>query len=197
VRDAPQGEADTTFFQACKEMGHIEARDWISHEQVEAELGAAARERGFPDDEIRDKLERCVEKGKLEPHPDLDARPVVRVGKLDATTTHAEEVLLAAGVQLYQRDKALVRPVVADVDASHGRRTKVAQLVPVEKAYLRRLLSRVARWERQDERSKRGWVSMANPPAEIGETILASVGEWKFPHLVGVITTPTMRPDTA
>ena len=32
-------------------------------------------------------------------------------------------------------------------------------------------------------------------PINIAATILARVGEWTFPTIAGVITTPTLRPD--
>jgi len=124
-----------------------------------------------------------------------DGRPVVRVraGALSATATRGEEVLRDAGVPLFQRSGTLVRPVIADAEAAHGRRTKIAQFVRVDAVYLRDLLGRVARWERYDGRSKRCLPS--DPPSETAPTILARVGEWGFPVVTGVITTPTMRPD--
>jgi putative DNA primase/helicase len=195
VRTAPNGSADTTFNTACFKMGTMVCRDWIAREDVEAALGEAARERGFPPGEIAEKLRRAVGDGIKKPHLDLDARPVVGVkaGGLDATATRGEEVLLGSGIQLFQRSGALVRPVTSEVEAAHGRRTRVAELVRVEPAYLRDLLSRVARWEKYDGRSGR-WVQ-TDPPAETATTILARVGEWSFPVVAGVATTPTMRPD--
>jgi putative DNA primase/helicase len=151
-------------------MCSMAARDWIAEEEVEAVLGEAARERGFNDDEIRDKFKRAVLDGKEKPHPDLDPRPVVRVkaGDLDVTATRAEEVLLGSGIQLFQRSGVLVRPVTTEVDATHGRRTKVAELVRLDSSYLRDLLCRVARWEKYDGRKGPGhsglWTRIDRPP---------------------------------
>jgi hypothetical protein len=195
VREAPDGTANTELNRACFVMGTTVAREWIAREDVEAELGAAARQRGFPETEISEMLRRCIDAGMQEPHADLDARPVIRVkpGELDATATHAEEALLAAKVPLFQRGGLLVRPVVEEVDAAHGRRTKIAQFVRVEQAYLRTLLNRVARFAKYDGRSGR-WAPI-DPPTETAITILSRIGEWSFPAVAGVITTPTMRPD--
>jgi Bifunctional DNA primase/polymerase, N-terminal len=119
--------------------------------------------------------------------------PLIRVeaGGLGATATRGEEVLRAAGVQLFQRGGTLVRPVIEEVDAAHGQRTKIARFVRLEATYLRDLLSRWARWEKY---SYKRWAA-TDPPFEIADTILARVGEWSFPVVAGIITTPTMRPD--
>jgi hypothetical protein len=139
---------------------------------------------------IRAEVERAF--GKV---PNLDTRPIIRVraGGLDATATRAEEVLRAAGAQLFQRSGKLVRPVVDEAEAAHGRRTKVARFVPVDATYLRDRLCRVARWERFDMRAKQ-WVA-TDPPSAVPATVLARVGEWGFGVVAGIITTPTMRPD--
>jgi hypothetical protein len=58
----------------------------------------------------------------------LLAMPIIQVvgGNLSEIATRGEEVLIEAGVQIYQRGGKLVRPIVETVDASHGRLTKVA-----------------------------------------------------------------------
>ena len=122
-------------------------------------------------------------------------KPLIRVvaGELATVATNAEAALLKAGLPIYQRGPALVRPVVQTVDAAHGRQTQVAQFATVETTHLRDLLSRVARWEKFDRR-KNDWRSV-DPPAEVAATVVARFGEWKFPTAVGVVTTPTLRPD--
>ena len=119
--------------------------------------------------------------------------PVIKVkaGELTAVATTSEKVLLDAGVSIFQRSEWLVRPVIDTVNASHGRETKVARFIKVEATYLRDLLGRVADFRKQ--RSNK-WVPI-DPPSEVALTILARQGEWKFPVVAGVITTPTMRPD--
>ncbi len=122
-------------------------------------------------------------------------KPVIQIsgGALDHMATQGEEALRTAGVPLFQRANEIVRPIVSEVDAAHGRRTKVAQLLRVDSVYLRDLLCRVATWAKWDSRSKK--LVATNPPAEVAATILARAGEWGFPALAGVISTPTMRPD--
>ncbi len=124
-----------------------------------------------------------------------DGKPIIKLGGgiLDRIATQGEEALRSAGVPLFQRANELVRPIISEVDAAHGRRTRVAQLLRVDSVYLRDLLCRVATWTKWDGRSKK-WVA-TNAPAEVAATILARAGEWSFSALAGVISTPTMRPD--
>lgn len=153
---------------------------------------------------------REAEKAHLAPGPADDAagsvvrlvektteRPTIRIvaGELSEIATAAERVLIESGLPIYERGRFLVRPVVQEVDASHGRRTRVAQFATVESVYLRDLLARVARWEKFNIRKKE-WVA-ADPPGDVAPTILSRYGEWSFPVVVGVITTPTLRPDGA
>src|SRR5262249_60817050 len=93
----------------------------------------------------------------------------------------------------YHRGTTLVRPIIAEVDATHGRRTKVAQLVVIRQPYMIDLLCKSAEWTRYDRRQKK-WVRI-NPPDDIARIILDRCGEWKFDPVIGVITTPTLRPD--
>ena len=121
--------------------------------------------------------------------------PVIKVkaGELTIVASTSEKVLLDVGVPIFQRSEWLVRPVIDTVNASHGRETKVARFIKLEATYLRDLLGRVADFRKYDKRSNK-WVSI-DPPPQVAQTILARQGEWKFPVVAGVITTPTMRPD--
>jgi putative DNA primase/helicase len=79
------------------------------------------------------------------------------------------------------------------VDAADGRRTKVAQLARIELPYMRDLLCRSARWRKLDRH--RNAAVLIDPPTSVAQVILHRQGEWRFPPVVAVITTPTMRPD--
>jgi hypothetical protein len=124
-----------------------------------------------------------------------DGRPAMKVegGQLSKMADNAEEALVAAGMQFFERSNALVRPIVKMVDAFHGRKTSSAQLAHIEQTYMRDVLCRVANWYRLDKRDRR-WVAI-DPPHDVASTILARAGEWKFPTVAGIITTQTMRPD--
>ena len=72
----------------------------------------------------------------------------VEPGKLHEMATKGEAALIEAGIDVFQRGSMLVRPVIDEVDASKGRKTKSARLVEVSDDALRDLLSRHVRWER-------------------------------------------------
>jgi hypothetical protein len=107
--------------------------------------------------------------------------------------TRAEEVLLAAATPLYARAGEIVRPIVEEVAAFKGRRTKVVRLKAASTEMLRDYLSRTARWERYSGRERK-FIAI-DPPHDVAKILLSRDGEWKFPRLTGVITTPTLRPD--
>jgi hypothetical protein len=121
--------------------------------------------------------------------------PIIQIkdGELSLLATKAEELLIAAGVPIYQRSGRLVRPIIETVDATRGRKTKIAQLKVLDETYLRDLLGRHARCEKYNARSKK--MVPVNPPMEIAATVIARQGDWKFKAISGVISTPTMRPD--
>ena len=121
--------------------------------------------------------------------------PVVRVrgGILHDLATEAEFALIDAGAPFYTRGAQIVRPIVDEVDAAKGCKTKTARLTAVTADVMVDHLSRSAVWERYDRRSRR-FVPI-DPPRSVATTVLSRDGEWMLPPLAGVITTPTMRPD--
>jgi putative DNA primase/helicase len=121
-------------------------------------------------------------------------RPIIYLdaGKLHINASEAEDALIAAGAQFYVRG-GIVRPVVDDVQASHGRTTKVARLVTVEADSLVDHLSRHAAWKKFNARAN-AYIP-ADPPRAVAVAVLTRDGEWKLPQLAGVITTQTLRPD--
>ena len=124
-----------------------------------------------------------------------DDRPAIKVeaGKLSVTADKAEEMLIAAGVQFYERSNALVRPVIREVDAFRGRKTMAAQFARIDLVYMRDTLGRHATWHRRDKRANR-WDPI-DVPFDVAATVLARSGEWKFPTVAGIATAPTLRPD--
>jgi len=121
--------------------------------------------------------------------------PVITIeaGELHNIATEAETALIQADTPFYVRGEKLVRPVMDDLPASHGRRTKVARLAEVGVATMIDRLSRSAVWLKFDGRSKK--IVAADPTPKIAEVMLSRDGEWRYRKLTGVITTPTLRPD--
>jgi len=121
-------------------------------------------------------------------------RPViaVRAGCLAEMATQAEDALISGGAPFYIRG-GLVRPVVDEVPAAHGRLTKVARLVAVDADMVVDHLARVSDWVKFNVRKNEDVPT--DPPHNVAATVLSRDGEWRFPKLAGVITTPTLRPD--
>lgn len=129
---------------------------------------------------------------KAQARPDL---PVITLeaGELHNIATDAEAALIASETPFYVRSQKIMRPVVDPLPAAHGRVTKVARLAEVGEATMIDRLSRSAIWLKYDGRSKK--LVAADPTPKVAATILSRDGEWTFPRLAGVITTPTLRPD--
>ena len=152
--------------------------DWF------AEKGQASEQR---------QLHRIWE--KVAPRPSKSGKPVIclTAGRLDRIATAGETALLMSGSPVFQRGKALVRPVVTEVPAAHGRTTLAAGLDAITLHGMIDLLAQTAEWQSFDKRSGE-WVD-ADPPAQVALVMLSRTGQWTFPRIAGVITTPTLRPD--
>lgn len=197
--------ASEHLISAGMQMQSFNAADPWTHEAVRAkvERGLSAG-MGKP----RKPVAQAVSKSKpraLKLVPDtvsqsevgnLDAagRPTVEIrqGALDVMATAAEKVLISHGAPIYDR-AGLVKPVLEQVPALKGRRTNVACLIEVDDDMLVDHMCRAASWIKFDGR-KNDWVP-ADPPRSIAGIIRSRRGEWSFPGLAGVITTPTLRPD--
>jgi putative DNA primase/helicase len=117
----------------------------------------------------------------------------LRAGALHAIASEAEAALIEAGAPFYARGGEIVRPIIEEVSAFHGRRTKVARLKPVSVDMMRDHLSRAARFQKYSARAKK--MVTVDPPPDVAKIILARDGDWRFRPLVGIITTPTLRLD--
>ena len=90
----------------------------------------------------------------LAPDQAVNGQPIIALtdGELSQLADKGEQVLIDAGVQIYQRGGKLVRPVIEEVDAAHKRKTRVVQLVEIDATYLRDLLCRHAVWVKYNSR---------------------------------------------
>src|SRR6185437_1197503 len=118
---------------------------------------------------------------------------LIQAGRVDLLATAGEAALVAAGLEIYQRGRELVRPSQQKVPASKGRMTVSAGMAKVTPPAMIDLLSQACDWRKYDGRHK--CEIAANPPDLVASIILSRVGQWKVPSVAGVITTPTIRPD--
>jgi hypothetical protein len=221
VMRAPKGQRNSQLNTSSLKLGHYVGSGVIDEKKVIDEMMAACESNGLLADDGRETclatIDSGLSAGKAQPKgiperrlirfptadrqrdasatPPSDQLPVIQVkdGELSLLATNAEEMLIAAAAPLYQRGRTLVRPIIETVDASRGRKTKVAQLKELDSVYMRDLMGRHALWMKWNGRAKR--LVRTNAPMEIASTIMARAGDWTFPAIAGVISTPTMRPD--
>jgi hypothetical protein len=125
-----------------------------------------------------------------------DARPeIIITPRIDQLAeTGARALALAGG--MYQRAAELVHVVGAERPVLRGSATVVVAgepvIRPVGRGHLRAELVRAARWVAPTEDGGR----RETPPPDAVVRAIMERGDWSdVPHIVGVITTPTIRPD--
>lgn len=102
----------------------------------------------------------------------------VRPGELHLIATKAEKALLLTSAPFYHRGGEIVTPIVEEVAAFKGRRTKVVRLKAVSTDMLRDRLSDAAHWVRLDKRQKKSLPT--DPPVDIAKIVLAREGtDWR------------------
>jgi Bifunctional DNA primase/polymerase, N-terminal len=139
--------------------------------------------------------------GPAGPQPIPGGRPTIQLieGDLPRVIDQAEAALLAdiARQQLYQRGELVVRPVKLKLRAAdmqgNKRETSGWQLLQLTKPYMVETFTRVARFERWNERVK-DW-TVKNCPGWVAETYLARAGRWKIPVLLRIVNAPFLRSD--
>src|SRR5262249_34518513 len=114
-------------------------------------------------------------------------------GQLLRVLGETEDALLASGLPIFSRAGMLVEPVAETMSASDGRTTTVARLRELSPESFLGPAAESAAFQKYD-RKRNQWVD-TDPPLRHVRVILASERRWRFPHVSGVITTPTLRPD--
>lgn len=126
---------------------------------------------------------------------DEPVRPLIRIagGEIAAIVDKAEEALLAARLDLYQRGPMIVRPGRVRVTISDGREISGLRAIPVEQHALAEAMTQAATWEKFDARSG-AWMPI-DAPTKAANTYLQRAGRWRLPVLTGIVNAPTLRPD--
>jgi bifunctional DNA primase/polymerase-like protein len=122
-------------------------------------------------------------------------RPVVRLadGELNRILREIEDALLASGSPIFSRAGMLVEPIAESMAAADGDKTAVARLRELTpESFLSPIAEATAfqKWDR-----KRKQLVDTDPPLHYVCVLLANERSWRFPHVTGIITTPTLRPD--
>lgn len=125
----------------------------------------------------------------------VNNRPSIKMNPGDHSTIvdGVERILIRTDVQFFQRSGELVRPVSVKVPAAHGAKTTAIHLREVNSVFARDMMSRHIDFLRYDARAADWMPSVA--PLAIAATMIERKAEWKFRNIIGVISTPTVKPD--
>jgi putative DNA primase/helicase len=117
----------------------------------------------------------------------------IKAGELHRATDAAVAALAEAGAPFYQRDLKLVYVARKALKLSDGKLGYVPAVIELDTATVKRILAHTVVWQRFN---KKGACLTIDPPHGVIEQMLyGMLGEWPFPPLRGVISTPTMRHD--
>ena len=204
VASAQPGTRNTALNTAAFNLFQIVAGGGLDEQEVREKLFEAAETCGLVADDGAASVEATINSGaqaglqqpRARPQPPLQgARPTIQVidGQLLRILREIEDALLASGLPVFSRAGMLVEPVAESMSASDGRKTVVARLRPLSPESFLGPIAEAAAFQRYD-RKRNAWVD-TDPPLRHVRVILASERRWRFPHVIGVITTPTLRPD--
>jgi hypothetical protein len=204
VAAAQPGTRNTTLNTAAFNLFQIVAGNGLDEQEVRDRLFEAAQTCGLVTDDGAASVEATIdsgaEAGRKQPRarpqpPPQGVRPTIQVmdGQLLRILGETEDALLASGLPIFSRAGMLVEPVAENMSAADGRKTVVARLRELSPDSFLGPAAESAAFQKYD-RKRNAWVD-TDPPLRHMRVILASERRWRFPHVAGVITTPTLRPD--
>lgn len=122
-------------------------------------------------------------------------RPTVHIvpGELPRMVDESEAALNESNQGFYQRGGMLVRPYRDSMPAANGRTTEFIRLGRPSITQIRECLAREANYVKYDARSSD--FVRSDCPLDVAASVHAREGQWSFPRLRAVITTPILRHD--
>jgi len=124
------------------------------------------------------------------------ARIEIRPGELPEAVRSAQDLLLGVRPpQVFQRDRLLARLIrVSDAEEVEAvkRPGGAICLHTLDEPYLLLRLAELAEWQM---RRRGGELARVDPPKALAASLLADVGNWRFPPLLGFVEAPTLRND--
>jgi hypothetical protein len=192
-----RGWSDLQIKSACAQYSKDGANDPELAVLIQGGRDKWDKPEGGEDDDDGDPAQADIKEGDervADQAPVSKELPVLHITpRISLLTTRTQKMLMTACVPFYQRGGELVRPIIRTVKAAHGQLTRTAQLKSIVALFMRDTMCRHARWERFDQRAQEWVPTMA--PMNVAATLLERDGVWRFPEIVGVISTPTMRSD--
>jgi RepB DNA-primase from phage plasmid len=121
--------------------------------------------------------------------------PTIRLrdGQLPRTVKETEDAVQRSGAAIFVRAGRLVYPVEETSPAAGGGVTITAKLNEFTVDSFIEPVAEAAIYQRYSMRAK-DWTDV-DPPIQVVRMVLARERKWSYPHVAGVITTPTLRPD--
>ena len=200
VAAAQPGTRNDSLNTAAFNLFQIVAGGGLEEEEVRNRLFEAAQTCGLVADDGAASVEATINSAaqaartrprtRPQPRPRTGPRPA---GQLPRILSEAENALLTSGLPIFSRAGALVEPVAESMLAAGGRKTVVARLRAFCPDSFLGPTAESAEFQKYD-RKRNIWVEI-DPPLQVVRTVLASERRWPFPHVSGVITTPTLRAD--
>ena len=195
---AQPGTRNSTLYEAAARAGECALADLLSPALAEETLIAAATECGLLEDDGVEKCLRTIRSGMKRGARDAaslstDDRPTPQVwvvkGRLDEAVYNAEIALLYSRFPVYKRSGALV-----SVNRDTSVRPPSISIGPIGKDRLRLMCAQVANWFRPTKEPSQAVRGNLDPPAGVVHALHAAQ-EWLVPPLVGLMQTPSLRPD--
>ena len=165
-------------------------------DQIVAEL--AAHPNGIAvkyADRLQEEVERSYGKWRERQPADRNGLPVIKnvAGQIARMVDELQDALIDLGLSIFVRGGHLVEPITRERAAAHDRKTMVTLFATLEPPKLAYLLNKYsAAFVRFDGRREQ-WVE-TDPPDKLTK-MLATLREWKFAEVGGIISAPTLRPD--
>jgi putative DNA primase/helicase len=114
-------------------------------------------------------------------------------GQLPRAVAETERALLSADMAIFSRAGTLVYPAAETMTALDGRKTVMARLSPFIVDSFIEPVAEAAIYQRYNLRQN-AWTDI-DPPLQLVRMVLSRDRRWVFPHVSGIITTPTLRCD--
>ena len=205
VAAALPGTRNSTLNKAAFNLGQLIGGGALDEQEVRDRLFEAAETCRLVADDGATAAEATIDSGitagkkqpRARPQPPVQSgvRPTIQLadGELIRILGEIEDALLASGLPVFSRAGRLVEPVTETMPASDGRKTAVARLRELSPESFLPVIAEAAGFQKWDHRRKK--LVDTDPPLHYGRVLLATERRWRLPHVSGIITTPTLRPN--
>jgi hypothetical protein len=205
VAAALPGTRNSTLNKAAFNLGQLVGGGALDEQDVRDRLLEAAETCRLVADDGAPAALATIDSGvaagkrqpRTRPQPPSQSgtRPTIQLadGELLRILTEIEDALLTSGSPVFSRAGRLVEPVAESMAAADGRKTTVARLRELSPESFLAPIAEGATFQKWDRRRKA--LVDTDPPLHYVRVLLATERRWRLPHVTGIITTPTLRPD--